>query len=766
MNDNDDLDNLNNDDLNYIKTLSILYVEDDDNIRGQLRQFLARRSSTLYLAKNGEEGLNLFEQHRPDIVITDILMPIMDGLKMGEAIRAICPKVSIIITTAFEEPRFFHRAIDLGVSQYVSKPVDLDILEKALLKCAHDIRADVALSEIQERTAELLLSQHIARLSNWKLDFASEKIEWSAEFLQILEVNAENFGNNYSDFLAIVHPEDRERVQQTYYAHLQTNGAYDIEHRLLLSDGRIKYVHERCRTERDNDSKPLQTLCVVQEITARKLFEVEMEQYRQHLEELVVIRTAELEKAKNEAEAMNRAKSVFLANMNHELRTPLNAILGFAQLMERDTSLNQTHRDELKIINRAGQHLLALINDVLKISRIEAGHTAIENNPFDLDDVLLATEEMIRTRAEAKGLDFKVERLGELPHFVKGDAHHLRQVLLNLLGNAVKYTQHGSVTFRITLVDTGIHFEIMDTGLGIKTTDVKNIFHPFYQVETNPVRSEGSGLGLTISQNFVHLMGGEISVSSELNLGSTFEFTIPLPSVESPTMLPKILGHVIKLSEEQPHYRVMVAEDNPDNRLLLTLLLEDVGFDVCSVENGQQAVKVFQVWHPDFIWMDMEMPVMNGYKATSLIRASSPRGQIVKIVALTASVFREERDAILATGCNDMLAKPFDENQLLEIMRQQLSLKFDYTTEAKEVMPTLENLLETVDFKLLSDDIRADLYHAAELLDVEAVLELAMKIKTDYPNHANVIEAWVAEFHFDKIQDAVNINNEFKIGTT
>jgi CheY-like chemotaxis protein len=206
----------------------------------------------------------------------------------------------------------------------------------------------------------------------------------------------------------------------------------------------------------------------------------------------------------------------------------------------------------------------------------------------------------------------------------------------------------------------------------------------------------------------------------------------------------------------------MVAEDNPDNRLLLTLLLEDVGFDVCGVENGQQAVKVFQVWHPDFIWMDMLMPVMNGYEATPLIRASSPHGQIVKIVALTASVFKEERDAILATGCDDMLAKPFNEDQLFEIMRQQLSLKFDYATEAKGVVPVTENLLETVDFKLLRDDIRADLYHAAELLDVEAVLELVTKIKTDYPNHANVIEAWVAEFHFEKIQAAVNINAEFK----
>lgn len=748
---------INNDDLNYLKTLTILYAEDDENIRGQLRQFLARRCATLYLAKNGEEGLTLFEEHQPDIVVTDILMPVMDGLKMGEAIRAICPKASIIITTAFEEPRFFHRAIDLGVSQYVTKPVDLNILENALLECAHTIRAEVALREIQERTAELLLSQHIAKLGNWTVDFASEKIVWSKEVFHIFNGDAEYFGTNFTDFLNVVHPEDREHVQRVYQAHLHENGAYDLEHRLLLADGRIRYVHQCCRTERDEHKQPLQTLCVMRDITDRKLSEIELENYRQHLEELVTVRTVELEKAKNEAEAMNRAKSVFLANMNHELRTPLNAILGFAQLMERDAQINQAHRDELQIINRAGRHLLALINDVLEISRIESGHTAMDNASFDLDDILRATEEMIRTRAEVKGLNFNVERIGKLPHFVQGDAHHLRQVLLNLLGNAVKYTQYGSVLFRITRVDAGIHFEIIDTGMGITQIDADNIFRAFYQVETNRIKSEGTGLGLTISQEFVRLMGGKILVTSEPNKGSTFEFTIQLPEMDAPFSPSKTIGHVVKLAAGQPHYRVMVAEDNPDNSLLLRLLLEDVGFEVCVVENGQQAVEVFPIWQPDFIWMDMRMPVMDGYEATRQIRALSPAGQRVKIIALTASVFKEDRDSILATGCDDVMAKPFNEDLLFEIMRQQLSLEFDYNTTENGVVSTLETPNEAADFTVLSDDVRAEFSRAAELLDVEVVLELVEQLKIDYPQQANAIEAWLAEFRFDKIQDAMRV---------
>ncbi len=745
---------INNDDLNYLKTLTILYVEDDENIRGQLRQFLERRCATLYLASNGEEGLKFFEDYRPDIVITDILMPVMDGLTMGEGIRAICPKAPIIITTAFEEPRFFHRAIDLGVLQYVSKPVDLDILETVLLKCAHIIRAEVALNEIQERTAELLLSQHIAKLGNWTVDFASEKIAWSKEVFGLLDIDVEHLGTNYSEFLKVVHPDDRERVQRVYHAHLHENGTYDLEHRLLLPDGEIKHIHQCCRTERDEEGLPLQTLCVMRDITVRKLTEIELEQYRQHLEELVSVRTVELEKAKNGAEAMNRAKSVFLANMNHELRTPLNAILGFAQLMERDEQLNQAHRDELQIIGRAGRHLLALINDVLEISRIESGHTSMQSDVFDLDDILLATEEMIRTRAEAKRLNFKVERLGKLPHFVQGDAHHLRQVLLNLLGNSVKYTQYGSVLLRITSRDAGIHFEIIDTGMGIGQTDADNIFRAFYQVETNRIKSEGTGLGLTISQEFVRLMGGKILVTSEPNKGSTFEFTIQLPEADAPLILAQTPNRVTALAVGQPRYRVMVAEDNPDNSLLLTLLMQDVGFEVCAVENGQQAVEAFPVWQPDFIWMDMRMPVMDGYEATKRIRALLPNGQTVKIVALTASAFTEDRDAILASGCNDMLAKPFNEDSLFEMMRQQLSLEFDYASTENSVTPTVEISLKPADLTVLSDDIRASLYRAAELLDVEATLELTAQLKINYPQQANSIEALVSEFRFDRIQEA------------
>ena len=753
-----------NDDLNYLKTLTILYVEDDDGIRGQLCQFLNRRCKVLYSAADGKEGLDIFKQHQPDIVITDILMPVMDGLKMGEAIRAISPKTPIIITTAFEEPRYFHRAIDLNVDKYVTKPVDLNILEIALLKCARAIRAEVALHELRERTSELVESQRIAKLGHWRMDLVHKKLSWSEEFLRIFETDTAHFGANYAAFLNIIHPEDREWVNQVHQAYLQENTDYSVEYRVLLTNGQLKYVHEHCQTEREANGQSLFTLGIVQDITERKLIELELEQHRLHLEELVSQRTAELEKAKDQAEAANRAKSVFSANMSHELRTPLNAILGFAQLIERDPLLSEGHRRELQTINRAGQHLLALINDVLEISRIEAGHTTVQNEPFDLSEMLLSIEEMTRVRAEIKKLEFKTEILGALPHFVKGDAHHLRQVLLNLLGNSVKYTDYGTVTLRLKPIGDGISFEIIDTGVGIAEDELQNIFHAFYQTETGIAKGEGTGLGLTISREFIRLMGGKIQVSSVLNEGSTFAFTIPLPEIAASAITLKPQGQVLSLAAGQPHYRVLVVEDNEDNRLLLTRLLENVGFEVCAVNDGKQAVERFQSWHPDFIWMDMRMPVMDGYQATKIIRAL-PNGKNVKIAALTASAFKEDKDSILSAGCDDMLTKPLSEDSLFEIMGQLLQLEYCYAPITTSSSSGTGNIV-ALDLSFLTPEWREELSHAADMLDIEAINVMVQKIKIHFPEQASALENAVAGFHFDCIQDAirnVRVNNDGNI---
>jgi PAS domain S-box-containing protein len=737
---------MNRTDLDYLQNLTILYVEDDEDIRGQLAQFLKRRCGNLVLAENGKKGLALFEQHKPDIIISDILMPEMDGLKMGEAIRELNPNVPIILTTAFEEPRYFHRAIDLGIDKYVTKPVDLSLLEGALVKCTRSIRAEKSLHQLQERTFELLEAQRIAKVGYWRLNFKSEEMSWSDEFLRIFEVEAANFVKSYADFVSLIHPEDRSLIEKIYQEHLAKNTEYDVEHRILLPDGNVKYVHELRTTERDTEGQPISTFGTIQDITERKLTELELAEYRANLKNLVSVRTIELEKAKNDAQSANRAKSVFLTNMSHELRTPLNAILGFAQLIERDPLLNEGHRNELQIINRAGRHLLALINDVLEISRIEAGQSVIQHETFDLKELLSSIEDMIRVRADIKSLNFTVEYHGLLPHFVCGDGHHLRQVLINLLGNAVKYTDSGSVTLKITAIpEDTICFEVIDTGSGIAEKDLQNIFRAFYQTENGIAKGEGTGLGLTISHEFVRLMGGEITVKSTEGQGSDFQFSILLPEVATPVISPKFQGRILSLPKEEPTYRILIAEDDADNRLLLTRLLENVGFDVKSVENGKEAVQAFQEWLPDFIWMDMRMPVMDGYQATKQIRAL-PNGQAVKIAALTASAFKEDRDSILSTGCDDMLTKPLSEDDLFAVMGTLLEFEYVYAESKKSDEKAFLNL------SCLTPELRKELLDAAEMLDVEAAQLVVQKIKADFPEQASLLENAIATFNFDLIQ--------------
>lgn len=482
----------------------------------------------------------------------------------------------------------------------------------------------------------------------------------------------------------------------------------------------------------------------------RARLEQELAAHRFHLEEMVAQRTAELALAKEAAEAANRAKTAFLANMSHELRTPLNAILGFAQLMERDSTLSEQHRSELQTINRSGRHLLSLINDVLEIARIEAGRTTIQSKPFDLADLLRAVDEMIRLRAEAKGLQFVVEQSGKLPFCVLGDAHHLRQVLINLLGNAVKYTHQGRISLRVTPLDGWIRFEVADTGPGIDPSEQQQIFQAFYQTAVGAALGEGAGLGLTISREFVRLMGGEIDVQSQPDQGSVFAFALPLPESAA---LPNAMQHarILGLEAGQLPLRILVAEDKTDSRELLVSLLRSVGFEARGVDNGAQAVASFINWQPHFIWMDIRMPVMDGYEATRQIRAL-PGGDRVKIVALTASVFQERLGDILDSGCDDILIKPFEEENLFRMMGDLLHVRYRYD-QAKP-----ENTIRAISFSELSEELRASIKRAAEELDIDAFEMIVAALRPTHDGVATELETMVREFRFDQIQQAVDVS--------
>ncbi len=503
---------------------------------------------------------------------------------------------------------------------------------------------------------------------------------------------------------------------------------------------------------------------------------------------------SELRRAKETADAANRAKSEFLASMSHELRTPLNAILGFTQVMNRDPSLSKEQQQNLGIISRSGEHLLDLINDILEMSKIEAGRTIFNENSFDLYRLLDSLEEMLRLKADAKGLQLIFERTPDVPQYVQTDEGKLRQVLINLLGNAIKFTEEGGVTLRVKLVshqssvishqssvsqwsveqqrtndkgqlttDTAkLLFEVEDTGPGIAPEEMDGLFQVFNQTATGLKINEGTGLGLPISRKFVQLMEGELTVSSTLNQGSIFSFDLPIAvaqGTEIQTASP--ISRIIGLAPDQPVPRILVVEDRWTNRQLLIKLLKSAGFSVREAENGQEAVEIWQSWKPHLIWMDIKMPVMDGYEATKQIKAHL-NGENTVIIALTASVFEDNRSAILSAGCDDFLRKPFQEQVFWSKMAEHLGVRYIYEEPVdlnrEDQLISGENFNNPPVSEYLSQmphEWITQLEQAAIKGFDDRIFQLVEQIPQDYTPLADALKNWAGNFDFDSVIESI-----------
>jgi len=488
---------------------------------------------------------------------------------------------------------------------------------------------------------------------------------------------------------------------------------------------------------------------------------------------------AEREKAEKMAEAASRAKSEFLANMSHELRTPLNAILGFAQIMERNRNISDDD-ESLTVIQRSGNHLLSLINQILDLSKIEAGHIPVEKKCFDLFQMLHEMETMMTVKAAEKKLTliFDIDR--DILNFICTDEMKLRQILINLLSNAIKYTEKGSVTLKVSageryysdtsLPDSNImspelappdcqlYFSIHDTGVGIAQDEIHKLFEAFGQTSSGKKFGAGTGLGLVISKKFIDLLRGEIHLESELGRGSTFTVTIPVQIMTDKDRIPSVPNfRVVGLDEGQPCYRILIVDDKWDNRLLLFKLLEPIGFDLREAANGHEALDIMKQWEPHLILMDIRMPVMDGLEAARRIRKNASLTAQPVIIAVTASILQAQLNKLLREGCDDFLIKPFNENELFQMLGNHLDIRFVYESTSIPQEPVKKNRenplqLPPIDLSPLPEELVIHLKKSVFALKINEALDIIEEIRKHNAALAKSLQKLVRGYRFDILQ--------------
>ncbi|MCW7752899.1 ATP-binding protein [Desulfobotulus sp. H1] len=648
---------------------------------------------------------------------------------------------------------------DLNRRIKLDGPFELQELARAFNRTLETLQQTTTSTEILEQSREqFALAAKGSNDGIWDWDLRKNTLYLSPKWKEQLGYKDGELSNDFSTFTSRIHPDDRQMVLEKVNLYISCKiHQYENEFRMLHKDGSFRWILARGAAMRDQSGTPYRLAGSHTDITQRKKTELALTETNISLGEALAV----AEEMAVKARRANIAKSRFLANMSHEIRTPMNAILGFAHVLARDTLLSPQQKDHITIILRSGHHLLQLINDILDMSRIEAGETHLVSQDFSLSDLIRDVEMIFRTRATEKGLQFLVEKSDSLPLYLHADETKLRQILINLLGNAIKFTEEGGVTLRIRSDHhfsekepntAHMIFEVADSGPGLDENESSLLFEAFHQT-LEGFKAGGTGLGLTISRNFAEMMNGSLTCSSQRGHGATFRLEIPLRVVDrlSSIELSPLPQAVIPDPGRDP-IRILVADDVKENRSLLHALLKPLGFQIRDAENGAEATRITDSWHPHAILMDIRMPVMDGYEATRRIKSDITQKSPV-IIALTATVFEDERGAVMAAGVDAFLRKPFQPRELFDILASSLQLQYIFTPTTLQAAESPQSALASLPSSpsLLSCEERRDFGQAVREGDTVRLYEMIRQTASRNSPAALALESLAKDYEYEKL---------------